>query len=149
MSEEKALTAIKEKFSGSFLDLFKKNDRRVYITVDKKDVPALCHFMYKDLGGRLAIATGLDSRSGVEILYHFMYPQDHQMITVKTKLNKSSLEIESISSFFESANWIEREMHDILGVNFIHHPDPRRILMADDWPEGDYPFRRDFKERQQ
>ena len=149
MGEEKALTAIKEKFSGSFLDIFKKNDRRVYITVDKKDVPAICRYMYEDLGGRLAIATGLDSRSGIEILYHFMYPQDHQMITVKTKVKKPSLEIESIATFFASANWIEREMHDILGLNFTNHPDPRRILMADDWPEGDYPYRRDFKERHQ
>lgn len=149
MSEEKALTALKEKFSGSFLDIFKKNDRRVYITVDKKDVPAICRYMYEDLGGRLAIATALDSRSGIEILYHFMYPQDHQMITVKAKVKKPSLEIESIATFFASANWIEREMHDILGLNFTNHPDPRRILMADDWPEGDYPLRRDFKERQQ
>ena len=149
MSEEKALTAIKDKFGGSLLDIFRKNDRRVYITVDKNDIPAICRYMYEDLGGRLAIATGLDSRSGIEILYHFMYPQDHQMITVKTIVKKSSMEIESIATFFASANWIEREMHDILGLNFTNHPDPRRILMADDWPEGDYPFRRDFKERQQ
>ena len=149
MSEEKALLSIQNKFGSTLVDVFQKNERRVYITVDKKDVPAICRFMFESLGGRLAIATAIDARSGMEILYHFMFPKDYQLITVKTKVKKSSMEIESIAPFLEAANWIEREMHDILGLNFTNHPDPRRILMADDWPEGDYPLRRDFKERPQ
>ncbi|MFC1650433.1 NADH-quinone oxidoreductase subunit C, partial [Candidatus Latescibacterota bacterium] len=117
-------------------------------TVDKSDIPGICRYMYEELGGRLAIASGIDSRSGIEILYHFMFPKDHQMISVKTKIDKPSPEIESIGAFYPAANWIEREIYDILGVVFTNHPDPRRILMADDWPEGDYPLRRDFKEHE-
>ena len=147
MTEEKALTAIKKKFSKALVDVFEKNDRRVYLTVDNSDIPGICRYMYEELGGRLAIASGIDSRSGIEILYHFMFPKDHQMISLKTKVDKPSPEIESIGAFYPAANWIEREIYDILGVVFTNHPDPRRILMADDWPEGDYPLRREFKER--
>ncbi|MBN1291147.1 MAG: NADH-quinone oxidoreductase subunit C [Candidatus Latescibacteria bacterium] len=147
MSEEKALSSIQNKFGSTLANVFQKNKRRVYITVDKKDVPAVCRFMFENLGGRLAIATAIDTRSGMEILYHFVFPKEYQVITVKTKVKKSSMEIESIAPFLDAANWIEREMHDILGLNFTNHPDMRRILMADDWPEGDYPLRRDFKER--
>ena len=146
MSENKALSAIKDKFGSALIEIYEKNDRRVYIRVDKKDVPEVCRFMYEDCGGRLAIATGVDTRSGIEILYHFMYPQERLLITVKTIVKKPSPEIESIATFLPAANWIEREIYDLLGVVFTNHPDPRRILMADDWPEGVYPYRRDFKE---
>lgn len=146
MSEEKALSAIQEKFSGALIDVNEWNERRVYITVDKNDIPEICRFMYENLGGRLIIISGIDTRSGFEILYHFMFPKEHQVITVKTKVKKTSPEIESIANFMTAANWIEREIFDILGVVFKNHPDPRRILMADDWPEEVYPLRRDFKE---
>ena len=146
MSEEKALSTIKEQFGSVLIDVFEKNDRRVYITVNKEEIPRICRFMYEDLGGRFVIASGVDTRSGVEILYHFMFPEEHQLITVKTKVKKPSPEIESIATFLTAANWIEREIFDILGVVFTNHPDPRRILMADEWPEGVYPYRRDFKE---
>ena len=146
MNEKIALSSIKQKHGSILLDIFEKNDRRVYITVNKKDVPVICRYMYEDLGGRLCTASGIDTRSGIEILYHFMYPQDHQLITVRTKLGKPSPEIESIGTFMPAAIWIERELYDILGVVFKNHPDPRRLIMADDWPEGVYPLRRDFKE---
>lgn len=146
MSEGKALSAIRKKFGSILIDDFEKNERRIYLTVKNGEIPGICRFMYEDLGGRLAIASGIDTRSGIEILYHFMFPEDHQIITVKTKVKKPSPEIESIATFLPAANWIEREIFDILGVTFTKHPDPRRILMADDWPEGDYPLRRDFKE---
>ncbi len=146
MNDSKALSEIKKKFGSTLLDVFEKNDRRVYITVDKKDIPVICRFMYEDLDGRLCTASGIDTRSGIEILYHFMFPQDHQLISVNTMAKKPSPEIESIATFLPAAEWIEREIFDLLGVVFKNHPDPRRILMSDDWPEGVYPLRRDFKE---
>ncbi len=146
MGEQKALSAIQDKFGSALLDIFEKNDRRIYITVEKEIVPQICRFMYEECGGRLAIASGIDTRGGIEILYHFMYPQEHLFITVKTKVKKPSPEIESIATFLPAANWIEREIFDLFGVVFTNHPDPRRILMADDWPECVYPYRRDFKE---
>jgi len=146
MTEKTTLSAIRKKFGGVLKDVFERSDRRVYITVDKEDVPAVCRYMFESLGGRLATASGIDTRSGIEILYHFMYPLEHRMITVKTKVKKPSPEIESIGVFLPAAIWIEREIYDILGVVFTNHPDPRRLILADDWPEGVYPLRRDFKE---
>ncbi len=146
MNESTVCATITKKFGIAPEAVYEHNERRVYITVDKRAIPDICRFMYEDLGGRLVIASGLDTRSGFEILYHFMFSEEHRMITVKTKVEKPSPEIESVGAFYPAANWIEREMFDILGIVFTNHPDPRRILMADDWPEGVYPFRRDFKE---
>ena len=145
MSEKSALTAIRDKF-GKHVDIFDRNACRAYITVEPKDVPVVCSFMFGNLGGRLATVSGVDTRSGIEILYHFMYPRDHKMITVRTKVKKPSPEIESIGVFLPAAIWIEREIFDLLGVIFKNHPDPRRLVLSDDWPENVHPLRRDFKE---
>ncbi len=144
--QQNALTLIREAFGAQVREVLEHNERRTYVTVDTKDISAVCRYLHECLGGRFAIATGLDTRSGIEILYHFMFPEEHRLITVKTKVKKPSPEIESIGAFFPAAIWIEREIADILGVRFLNHPDMRRLIMADDWPENTYPLRRDFKE---
>ena len=145
MSDISAVSAVRAQFPGAITDEFVKNDRRVYVTVPPGDVPRVCRYLFEHLGARFAIATCADTRGGMEILYHFMVPREHRMITVRTLVKKSSPEIESIATFLPAAEWIEREIYDLFGVRFTGHPDPRRILMADDWPEGVYPLRRDFK----
>jgi NADH-quinone oxidoreductase subunit C len=50
--------------------------------------------------------------------------------------------VPSVSSVWASANWAEREAYDLYGLTFAGHPDPRRILMPDDW-EG-FPMRKDY-----
>lgn len=132
-------------FGGIIIDEFRKNDRRVYITVSPDSVPRVCRFLYENAGGRLAIATGTDSRGGFDVLYHFMLPKEHLLLTVKASVAKISPSMESIATFLPAANWIEREMYDLLGIEFTGHPDMRRILMSDDWPKDVFPLRRDFK----
>jgi Ni,Fe-hydrogenase III component G len=53
--------------------------------------------------------------------------------------------IESITPFLPAAEWIEREIHDILGIDFKNHPNLKRLILADDWPEGVYPMRKEVK----
>jgi Ni,Fe-hydrogenase III component G len=47
---------------------------------------------------------------------------------------------------FNGVNWIEREMNELLGIEFEGHPDMRRLLLAKEWPEGVYPLRTDYEE---
>jgi Ni,Fe-hydrogenase III component G len=44
-----------------------------------------------------------------------------------------------------AAEWIEREIHDILGIDFKNHPNLKRLILFDDWPEGVYPLRKDVQ----
>ena len=54
------------------------------------------------------------------------------------------MKLDSIANVVAVGNWIERELHDLLGANFPGHPDMRRLLLDDTWPEGVYPLRKSF-----
>ena len=64
-----------------------------------------------------------------------------------TVLDRDAPELESIASFCPAAEWIEREIWELLGGEFIDHPDLRHLLLSDDWPEGNYPLRKDCRRR--
>ena len=136
---------IKKRLSDKILDIHRHNDKRVYISIDKKDLMEAVTFLFEGLGARFSTASALDTPQGIEFLYHFSYDTLGMVISIKTLSSRDNPEIESISSIITAAQWIEREIHDILGVTFLNHPDPRRFLMADDWPEGVYPFRKEFE----
>lgn len=51
-------------------------------------------------------------------------------------------EIESVSGIWKSANWVEREAWEMYGINFINHPDLRKLLLPDDF--NGYPLRKNF-----
>ena len=65
----------------------------------------------------------------------------NQRILVKTSINEND-NIESISSIHKNANWYERECYDLFGINFLNHPDLRRIMT--DYNFEGHPLRKDF-----
>jgi len=133
---------IKEKLKDKILDFFKKNEQRYYITVKTEDIVDVSKILFSELGCRFAIATGIDTPKGIEILYHFSHDKTGKIFTIKVLIpDKKKPEIESISKIIKGAEWIEREIWEMLGVNFKNHPDLRRLLLAEDWPEGVYPLR--------
>ena len=68
------------------------------------------------------------------------------IVSLRVILPRDKLEIASLTGVFEGANWIEREINEMLGIKFTGHPELRRLLLPEDWPEGVYPLRRDYKE---
>jgi len=102
--------------------------------------------IFKELGARFNVASGVDVRDHMEILYHFTFDEVDLTVSFRVKLPKNKLEIDSVTPLFEGANWIEREMRELLGINFIGHPNPKRLLLPEEWPDGVYPLRVDYQE---
>lgn len=133
---------IKEKLGKKIRSWQEHSSRRVYFTIDKKDIFETARFLFRDLGMRFSIATGTDIPEGIEMLYHFSDDSAGVFYTVKLLVeDKARPEVDSITPLFPGAEWIEREVWELLGVNFKGHPNLKRLLLAEDWPEGEYPLR--------
>jgi Ni,Fe-hydrogenase III component G len=83
---------------------------------------------------------------GFEILYHFAMDASDRILNLRVILDLDKPSIESCAKRVPATEWIEREMHELLGIEFRNHPDMRHLLLTDDWPEGNYPLRRDWKD---
>ena len=121
-------------------------EKRLYLLCESQDSYDVSKFLFNDLGCRFAIATGIDSDNCFEILYHFAYDKLGCVITVKAFIrDKENPSIESLTPILPAAEWIEREIHDVLGIDFKNHPNLKRLILADNWPEGVYPSRKEKK----
>ena len=146
MTREEVIYDLRKKFKDDIIEVFDKSPKRVYVEIRPDSIVQVASYIFKDLKARFNTASGVDLRYHMEILYHFLIEDINLLISLRVKLQKSKLEIDSLVPVFEGANWIEREMHEILGINFKGHPDLKRLLLPDDWPDGVYPLRRDYKE---
>jgi Ni,Fe-hydrogenase III component G len=127
---------------GEFVEY---NPRRHYITIRREQVVELARFVFREAGCRLSICTGTDTRDGFEITYHFSYDPEGVIYSLRTLVPKDDPRIDSITPDVPAANWIEREIREMLGVTFIGHPNPLPLLTSDvDWEPDKYPHRRDY-----
>ncbi len=135
---------IKNKFDNKILKWYEHNDNRIYVNINPEDLVEFTTYLFKELKARFIIASGVDTpRGGIEILYHFDFYQLPQVFSLRVFLKKPDIEVESLTSIISGTKWIEREIHELLGVNFKNHPDLKHLLLPEDWPEGNYPLRRD------
>src|SRR3989338_7516274 len=136
--------AIRERLGNKIIAWEEKSSRRVYFTVAKEDILEAARLLFKELGLRFAIASGADTTEALEILYHFSYDKNGEFYSVRVLLrDKAHPEIDSLARLFPGAEWIEREIWEMLGIKFKGHPNLKRLLLAEDWPEGNCPLRRE------
>ena len=146
MYRDSLLNDLKLKFKDSIRDFSDKSPKRVYIEIDPAKIKDITKYLFVDLDARFNIASGLDTRFHMEILYHFTIERLNLLISFRVKLDRDKPKIDSIASIMKGAEWIEREMHELLGIDFVGHPNLERLLLPDEWPEGVYPLRTDYKE---
>ena len=145
MNTELIIDNFKERFKSDILEVKTKNQKRIVITVNPDSIINITEFLYKKEGFRFIIASALHTRKGFEIHYHFSKDSIGLILNVHVILDKDNPQIESISNIFNAANWIEREMHELFGINFLNHPNLEKLLSEGNWAEGVYPLRNEFK----
>jgi NADH-quinone oxidoreductase subunit C len=84
-------------------------------------------------------------RNVIEVVYHLFSYNHRHGIVLKVEADRAAPVVPSVEGVWKAANWMEREIYDLLGVTFTGHPDLRRILLPDDW-EG-HPLRKDWQEK--
>ncbi len=121
------------------------SEKRLYIRVAPCDLRSIIHYIFKERKGRLSTATGLDTREGVEVMYHFSFNGFPLVATLRVTAPKPLCTLDSVQDFMKGAFWIEREIHDMLGVYFEGNPKmDTRLLKARHIPKDVFPLRKDF-----
>jgi Ni,Fe-hydrogenase III component G len=136
---------LKEYFSSDILSVIKKNERRITVTIKPDSIINVSDYLYKTAGFRFIIASALHTRRGFEIHYHFSRDEEGLVLNIHVILDKNDPQIESLSNMFNASNWIEREMHELFGINFLNHPNQDKLISEGNWAEGVYPYRKEFK----
>jgi NADH-quinone oxidoreductase subunit C len=143
---ELELTAqeLRDREQGSVLDTEFHRGRSVLVIDPASVKPVLTHLRGK--GYRfLASLHGVDyypHEPRLGVLYELLDMERVERISVKARVPTDAPEIDSVVELFPGAEYPEREVYDMFGVQFNGHPDLRRILMPEDY-EG-HPQRRDF-----
>ncbi|WP_313972694.1 NADH-quinone oxidoreductase subunit C [Selenomonas sputigena] len=111
--------------------------------VTAADFPAVLRALKEKEGfDRLGNLTAVDWKDHIEMVYHLYNMEENVKLEVKAALDSAAPVIESATSLYPGAEFEEREVYDLMGVEFLGHPDLRRILMPDDYPA--HPLRKDF-----
>jgi len=126
-----------------------QRERRVWVTIDKDELIALCNFV-KELGFEHLSAisvTDWPEEGTFELAYHLWSYSEKILLTIKTKIDRAKPVIDSVIPIWqENAQIHEREFHELFGVEFEGNEDLAPLFL-EDW-DGPPPFRKDFDWRE-
>lgn len=117
-----------------------RKDRIVEILTLLRDHSDTTYKLVSDILG--VDLLGFDREPRFEVVYSLYSLVTNRRIVVKAQVSEDEPEIDTVSGVWPAAAWPEREIFDLYGIDFIGHPDPRRIMMPDDWVG--HPLRKDF-----
>lgn len=136
---------LKLTFAKEILDTKTRNDSRVSLHIDPDALVKMSEYLFKELDFRFIIASALHTKKGFEIYYHFSQDSSGLILNLHVLLDQKNPQVESLTPMFEATNWIEREMHELFGINFLNHPNLDQLLSEGNWAKGVYPYRKTFK----
>jgi Ni,Fe-hydrogenase III large subunit/Ni,Fe-hydrogenase III component G len=146
MTARERLSQLKEKFGPAIQRADMPGDDRLFVYVEPSSLKAICQYLFRDLDARYVISIGTDDRpfSGKFLVIHdFAFDPDHLLCSVLVSLSPDHPKVESISGVVPAANWAEREIQDLVGIEMIGHPYPKRLVLPDGWPDAVHPLRKD------
>ena len=114
-------------------------EKRYYVTIKTEKLRDAVTYI-KDNEGlfHLSTITGVDYGEERELNYHFNRP--NLIFTIKVRVPADKPVVPSITDIINGATIFEREVYDLLGVTPEGHPNLKRLLMTEEWPEGIFPL---------
>ncbi len=143
-------TDLGKRLESAFVDRVEwtaRSQKRLYVSIAPAQLYPVFDWLRENIPGfRLGTSTGIDLREGVGVFHHFVVNGMPLVVTLKVIASKPDPRVPSLAAKIPSARWIEREMAEMLGIEFEGHPDPRRLLKAEAFSDI-YPQRRGFDTR--
>jgi membrane-bound hydrogenase subunit beta len=144
MSDIEIVESLKRDLGGKALEIANPDRRRIFLKVAPADLVAAATLLRDRYGAaHLSTISGVDLGESFELLYHFA--STAAVLTVRTEIPKSAPCVASICPVIPGAVLYERELQEMFGIVVDGIPDGRRLNLPDDWPDGQYPLRKDWK----
>jgi NADH-quinone oxidoreductase subunit C len=140
------LSRVKERFGERVLEISERAPDQ-FAVIEASGLPEVARFLRDEpelAMDCLSNETGVDYKDRVEVVYHLFSYKHRHGCELKVKLPREEPAVATMETIWPAANWMEREIYDLVGVTFTGHSDLRRILMPEDWPG--HPLRKDFVE---
>lgn len=142
MTATELIEQVQQQYSDELLEARASSEVEAWLGVPSTDVRQMAHFITDTWAPvHLSTITGVDNGREIELLYHFVV--DDCALNLRVAVPKGVDQIDTIVPVFPAAIMYEREIMDMFGVVMVGHPDPRRLTLPEDWPQGDYPLRKD------
>lgn len=129
---QEMLTRLKERFLGENLEITSRPGVLARVRFPSTAVLTICTWL-RDEGtfAHCAMVAGIDWRETREVLYHLWSDHFSAYLELTTSVPASDPHLESVSPVWFGANWHEREVWEMLGIRFDHHPDLRHLLLVE------------------
>jgi NADH-quinone oxidoreductase subunit C len=120
-----------------------------YCVVQAQALVDVCRFLKTEPGLEIDFLedeTAVDwpKKNVIEVVYHLLSYKHRHGIVLKVEADRAAPSVPTVEGVWKTANWFEREIFDLFGVDFPGHPDLRRIMLPDDWVG--HPLRKDYQE---
>jgi NADH-quinone oxidoreductase subunit C len=146
MTDPATIAALTAKFPQVRTSDFRGQTR---VVAPRESMYPVLEFLKRDRGFDLLVDItcvdylyyrGATDRFG--LVYLLANTQTNERLTVRVYLNEPQLTVPSVVPLWEGANWMEREVYDMFGIEFAGHPDLRRILLPEEFAA--FPLRKDY-----
>lgn len=145
MNPKELVNALKARFDGIESGKFRGQTR---VVVPRGELFRVCEFL-RDSGFDLLVDVTCvdylnfrDAAHRFGLVYLLADTVAGSRLTVRVMLDEPDLEVDSVTSIWKGANWLEREVWDMFGIRFAGHPDLRRILLPEEFAA--FPLRKDY-----
>src|SRR6266705_6517830 len=148
MDQNTLIASLQDAVPAAQLESVPSVDLQTTMYVSRDELPAVARALRdrSDLAFTfLAEVTAVDfwpREPRFELVYIIVSIAHRLRLRVKVRLHGADAHVSTVSGVWPAANWLEREVWDLFGIAFDGHPDPRRLLMPEDW-DG-FPLRKDY-----
>jgi NADH:ubiquinone oxidoreductase subunit C len=123
---------------------FREEKGEAWINLEARNLHDVLAYLKQNGFPRLSAISGVDVGKNLELIYHVF--SDGYYVNIRVPLPKKKLEIKTVTGIYPGANLFEREVHEMLGVDFPGHPNLENLFLSENSPKN--PLRKDFAENE-
>jgi len=148
LSEEEVIKAISENFGELVVESKVLRPKKVSITVKPEGLVSIATFLRDSLGFDHPLGAGAidyPAENKIQMVYYIWSMNRRMLIMLRADTPRDNPRLPTLSSVWDQMNLHEREAWEMFGIVFEGHPRLEHLLLPEDWEEGVYPLRKDYK----